>query len=111
MNRIAIAAREHPLKNLIGRLYIPPHLFLSQEDDNDVRDNGNRDFRSVPTHPMLSNANHLTIQPKVSTRKYLMMRSRLTGEFFAYIFDDNLRISDSQKFEVSAYSQDRLIGE
>ena len=37
--------------------HIPPYLFLSREDDDDVRDIGKHDFRSVALHPMLSNAN------------------------------------------------------
>ena len=36
--------------------HIPPHLFLSREDDDDVIDIGKHDFRSVLLHPMLSNA-------------------------------------------------------
>ena len=45
--------------------HIPPYLFLSREDDDDVRDIGKHDFRSVLIHPMLSNANrgrHFKIQ-------------------------------------------------
>ena len=37
--------------------HISPHLFLSRENDDDVRDIGKHDFRSVPLHPLLSNAN------------------------------------------------------
>ena len=38
--------------------HIPPYLFLSREDDDDdVRDIGKYDLRSVLFHPMLSNAN------------------------------------------------------
>ena len=38
--------------------HIPPYLFLSREDDDDdVRDIGKYDLRSVLLHPMLSNAN------------------------------------------------------
>ena len=51
MNCIAIAEREHPLKKLIDRLNIPPYLFLSREDDDDVRDIRKHDFRSVLLHP------------------------------------------------------------
>ena len=39
--------------------HVPPYLFLSREDDDDVRDIGKHDFRSVLLHPMLSNANRL----------------------------------------------------
>ena len=37
--------------------HVPPYLFLSREDDDDVRDIGKYDLRSVLLHPMLSNAN------------------------------------------------------
>ena len=45
ISRIAIAERAS-LK-LIDRLHIPPYLFLSREDEDDVRDIGKHDFRSV----------------------------------------------------------------
>ena len=35
---------------------IPPSLFLSREDDDDVRDIGKHDFCSVLPHSMVSNA-------------------------------------------------------
>ena len=51
-------SRENPLKKkLMDRLHIPPYLFLSQEDDDDVTDIGKHDFRWVLLHHMLSNAN------------------------------------------------------
>lgn len=38
--------------------FIPPYLFLSRDDDDEVRvDIGKHDFRSVLPHPMLSSAN------------------------------------------------------
>ena len=38
--------------------HIPPYLFLSREDDDDVvRNIGKYDLHSVLLHPMLSNAN------------------------------------------------------
>ena len=37
--------------------HIPPYVFLSREDDHDVRDVGKHHFRSVLLHHMLSNAN------------------------------------------------------
>ena len=37
--------------------HVSPYLFLSREDDDDVREIGKRDFRSVLLHPMISNAN------------------------------------------------------
>ena len=36
---------------------IPPYLFLSREGDNDVRDIGKHDFRSVLLHTIVSNVN------------------------------------------------------
>jgi len=40
--------------------HIPPYLFLSRADDDDIRELGKHDFCSVLVHPMLSNANHFT---------------------------------------------------
>ena len=37
--------------------HIPSYLFRSREDDDDVRETGKHDFRSVLLHPMLSTAN------------------------------------------------------
>ena len=37
--------------------HIPSYLYLSRADDDDVRNNGKCDCRSVLIHPMLSNAN------------------------------------------------------
>ena len=37
--------------------HIPPCLLLSRADDDDVRNNGQCDFRSVLIHPLLSDAN------------------------------------------------------
>ena len=37
--------------------HVWPHLFLSREDDDDVRDIGKQDFSSVLLHLLLSNAN------------------------------------------------------
>ena len=39
--------------------HILPCLFLSRENDNDVRDIGKHDVRSVLLHPVLFNANLL----------------------------------------------------
>ena len=39
--------------------HIPPCLFMSREDDDDVRDFGKHDFGSVLLQPMLSNVNIL----------------------------------------------------
>ena len=56
INRIAIAERAS-LEEVDRPSHIPPYLFLSREDDDDVRDIGKHDFRSVLLHLMLSNAN------------------------------------------------------
>ena len=40
--------------------HILPYLFLSRGDDDDVRDIGKHDFRSVVLHSLLSNANRFT---------------------------------------------------
>ena len=37
INGLVIAEREHPVKKLIYRPDIPPYLFLSREDEGDVR--------------------------------------------------------------------------
>ena len=63
INRIAIAERDHPLNKLIDHLHIPPYLILSRDDDDDVRDIGKHDFRSVLLHPMLSNVTPLSLPP------------------------------------------------
>ena len=39
----------------------PPYLFLSREDDDEVRGIGKPDVRSVLLHPMLSNANPILV--------------------------------------------------
>ena len=51
--------REHPLKKLIDRPHIPPCLFMSREDDDDVRGIGAHDFRSILLYPILSNLTFL----------------------------------------------------
>ena len=37
--------------------HIPPYLFRSREEANDVRHIGTHDLSSILLHPMLSNAN------------------------------------------------------
>ena len=49
-----------PLKKLIDRVHILPRLFLSRGDDDDVRDIGKHDFRSVLLHAVLSNTTRRT---------------------------------------------------
>ena len=39
--------------------HIPPYLFLSREDDNDVREIEKHDLRLVLLHSMLSNTNRM----------------------------------------------------
>ena len=57
INRIAIA----PLEEVIDRLHIAPYLFLSREDDDDVRDIGKHDFPSVLPYPTSFNDNLLEL--------------------------------------------------
>ena len=45
------------MKKLIDGVHVPPYLFLLRDDDNDVKEIGKHDFRSVLLHPMLANAN------------------------------------------------------
>ena len=40
--------------------HILPYLFLPRGDDDDVRDIGKHDFRSVVLHSLLSNASRFT---------------------------------------------------
>ena len=63
--------------------HIPPYLFRSREDDDDVRDMGKHDFRSVLLLPMLSNANLLRmtkryIEPKLDKYFNLVVRLRVS---------------------------------
>ena len=57
LSAICDAIYRRVLLFVCGMNHIPPYLFLSREDDDDVRDIGKHDFRSVVLHPMLSNAN------------------------------------------------------
>ena len=43
-----------------------PYVFLSREHDDDVRDIGKHDFRSVLLHSMLSNANRQVTTNQIS---------------------------------------------
>ena len=52
------------MKKLIDRLHVPPYLFLSREDDDDVKDIGKHDFRSALFHPLLSLNANLCIEPQ-----------------------------------------------
>ena len=46
--------------------HILPYVFPSRDDDDDVRDIGKHDFRSVLLHPMLSNANRQVTANQIS---------------------------------------------
>ena len=80
---------------LIDRLHILPYLFLSREDDDDVRDIGKHDFRSVRLHPMLFNTNFLSLprcfafcsRTIFNAAKISSIESRLTptGNIFAEV--------------------------
>ena len=79
--------REHLLRKLIDRLNMPPYLFLSREDDDGVRGMGKHGFRSVPLHPMLSNANRI-FRLKRSWSKAVFLtiipRARMGSESIAH---------------------------
>ena len=53
------------------------------------------------------NSSHLMTRMKY----FGIIGSWLIAECFAFIFHHNLNAADMKKFRVSAYSQDRLIGE
>ena len=55
-NRLAITERVS-LEEVDRPSHIPPYVFMSPEDEDDVRKIGKHDFLSVPVHPLLSNAN------------------------------------------------------
>ena len=54
-NRFAITERVS-LEEVDRPSHIPPYVFMSPEDEDDVRNVGKHDFPSVPLHPLLSNA-------------------------------------------------------
>ena len=54
-NRFAITEKVS-LEEVDRPSHIPPYVFMSPEDEDDVRDIGKHDFPSVPLHPMLTNA-------------------------------------------------------
>ena len=51
--------------------HIPPHLFLSREDKDDVRNIGKQDFRSVLLHSMLSVSLNKNYEFEALGNKYL----------------------------------------
>ena len=51
------------MKKLINCFqYIPPYLFLWRENDDEVRDIGKHDFRSVLLHPTSQSTLHARLQ-------------------------------------------------
>ena len=53
--------------------HIPPYLFLSQKDDEDTRDLGSHDFRSVLLHPTLFNRKKVLNVEGQSTHKIIVV--------------------------------------
>ena len=51
-NRLAITERVS-LEMVDRPSHIPPYVFMSPEDEDDIRDIGKHDFPSVPLRPML----------------------------------------------------------
>ena len=70
--------------------HISQYLFLSREDDDDVRDIGKRDFRSVLLHPMLSNANLAELKRSTCGLANLSGRLVLTNGKRPYIVSTNV---------------------
>ena len=75
--------------------HIPPYVFLSREDDDDVRDFGKHDFfRSVLLRAMLSNANSLTtpVMQVKSSQKTSSGLGNITCALFAvHLLDSRLQ--------------------
>ena len=65
--------------------HIPPYLFRSREDDDDVRYIGKHDFRSVELHPLLSNANHTEVPSIVKLVGLSTITSSFTGSWSSAI--------------------------
>ena len=65
--------------------HIPPYLFRSREDDDDVRDIGKHDFRSVELHPLLSNAIYTEVSSIVKLVGLSTITSSLTGSWSSAI--------------------------
>ena len=65
--------------------HIPPYVFLSREDDDDVRDFGKHDFRSALLHAMLSYANSLAtpVMQVKSSQKTSSSLDNITCVLFA----------------------------
>jgi len=65
--------------------HIPPYLFRSQEDDDDVRDIGEHNLRSVLLHPMLFNANRTEVSSIVKLVGLSTITSSFTGSWSSAI--------------------------
>ena len=65
--------------------HIPPYSFRSREDDDDVRDMGKHDFRSVEPHPLLSNVNHTEVSSIVKLVGVSTITLSLTGSWSSAI--------------------------
>ena len=65
--------------------HIPPYLFRSQEDDDDVRDIGKHNLRSVLLHPMLFNANRTEVSSIVKLVGLSTITSSFTGSWSSAI--------------------------
>ena len=68
-----VCIRQHGMKQIRTKIVFSDVsdviLFLSREDDYDVRDIGKHNFRSVLLDPLLSNADHLLVGAMRSTKK------------------------------------------
>ena len=65
--------------------HIPPYSFRSRKDDDDVRDMGKHDFRSVEPHPLLSNFNHTEVSSIVKLVGLSTITSSFTGSWSSAI--------------------------
>ena len=65
--------------------HIPPYLFRSREDDDDVRGIGKHDFRSVELHPLLSHAIHTEVSSIVKLVGLSTITSSFTGSWSSAI--------------------------
>ena len=59
--------------------HIPPYLFLSPEDNDDVRDIGRHDFRSILLYHMFTSANRMCTlaDPTLNQVLFLAVRKLL----------------------------------
>lgn len=78
------------MKKLIDRLYILPYLFLSRKEDDDIREIGKHDFRSVLLQPKLSNFNlnergEGTLRDTYLTSTCMLFRTFLDMEVWGHL--------------------------